>query len=450
MKLSRRAWLVGASTLGAAALAGERSYALGRTRLGGRVTLDVPWPLRAIDPHDARDGAAALFAHALFDPLYGLDAAGEPYPALAADPPRVEGGVTVVALREGLVTSHGRALDARDLEASIARARKGGAAVLLGELPPPKRHARDPLAVTFATKDEARVAWALASPLASLVPRGFSPTRPEGTGAMRATLRAGTLVLARNPGAARGASFLDEVVVREAPDLSASLRSFEAGRADMGWLGAGLHAPREGSVAFDAGPVAWVVLASGREAGEWGAPGVAQSLLDAVPAERLRHLGLGALPTAKGEAAWGGPPTDVLHAEDAPWLAEIARVLAGVLGRPGHELTARGLPAVELARRRAAGAFALLVDVVRPLGSLATTAAASLTATVDPRGAAALLEHPPRAAPASARAATRALRLGVVGELRVAGAAIPELRLATRAGGEGWDWGASSRAPRSP
>src|SRR5262249_20535278 len=157
-----------------------------------------------------------------------------------------------------------------------------------------------------------------------LLPRAFSPTTPDGTGAFRAEVSATEIVLTRNLNAARGASFLDAIDVRRADDLKSSLRAFEAERSDIGWLGLGLPQPRRGAIRFDLGAVAWIVLATGTEAQSFGAPGVAQRLADALPAERLAHLGLGALPVASGDAAWGGPPTDLV-VEDAPHLVEIAR-----------------------------------------------------------------------------------------------------------------------------
>ena len=59
--------------------------ALGRTPVGGKLALLLPWALGRVDPHDLFYPAAALFGHALFDPLYALDAAGDPYPTLATD-----------------------------------------------------------------------------------------------------------------------------------------------------------------------------------------------------------------------------------------------------------------------------------------------------------------------------------------------------------------------------
>ena len=63
------------------------------------------------------------------------------------------------------------------------------------------------------------------------------------------------------------------------------------------------------------------------------------------------------------------------------------------------------------------------------------------------RSALELMRSPPRLSTFSPRALTRTLRLGVLGELRVVGAHAPDVRLAKSTAGEGWDLGATYRAP---
>jgi peptide/nickel transport system substrate-binding protein len=442
-RMSRRA-LLGVAAAGAVSAACGFSGAMGRTPLGGRLSLHLPWPTRALDPHDLRDPTAALFGAAIADPLYGLDGAGSLYPALAAALPTRETMGTVVRLREGLRTGRKVALDARDVIASVERARSRGGAAVLTDIPRPAPYPGDSLAAIFGSVDPQKLARALASPLVSLVPRGFDPASPDGTGAFRADCSADKLTLTRNPLAARGASFLDGIDVLRADDLTTSLRSFEAERDDVGWLGLGLHGERRGSLRFDFGRAAWIVLAIGPQAGGFGAPGVAQRLLDAVPPERLGHLGLGALPQASGDPAWGGAPSELLVDESSAHLVEIGRTLAPILSRPGHEVTVTPIARGELGRRRARGGATLALEVVRsampgPLGALLSLAAAD-----DPARARELSQHPPRLAPnASARTLTHSLHIGVLGELRVMGGQISDLVLAR--GSDGWDLGASFR-----
>jgi len=327
---------------------------------------------------------------------------------------------------------------------SIERARARGGAALLADVPKPTPYPKDPLAIVFGATDPHKLARALASPLAAVVPQKFEPSAPDGTGAFRAECGDRGIVLSKNPFAARGASFLDGIEVTRADDLATSLRRFEAERDDVGWLGLGLHGERKGAVRFDLGRAAWIVLQIGPQAGNFGLPSVAQRLVDAVPPERLSHLGLGALPSANGDPGWGGPPAELFVDEASAHLVEVARTLAPILSRPGHEVTVATIARAELGRRRAKGQVTLSIDIVRsalpgPLGALLSLATAD-----DPARAKELALKPPKLAPnASARALTHSLRVGVLGELRVAGGLMPELVLAR--GGEGWDLGASFR-----
>jgi peptide/nickel transport system substrate-binding protein len=447
--ISRRRFLAHAGVLAALAALPREALAMGRTPTGGALSFRLPWPTTSLDPHELGDPLAALFAPAIVDSLYAVDGA-TPYPTLAAAMPTREGAVTVVRLRDGLRTASGAPIEALDVARSIERSRARGGAALLADVPVARVKKGDRLALELrGALDPGKLARVLASPLVAIVPRRFSPSAPDGTGAFRATLGAGGLVLARNPNAARGASFLDRIDVARADDLKASLRAFEAERDDVGWLGTGLFDGRKGAVKFDFGPVAWIVLATGESAGAFGMPGVAQQLVDAVPPDRLAHLGLGPLPRPVGDPGWGGPPAELLVDESSVHLVEVARALAPALSRPGHEVTLAPVSRAELVRRRDKGKLVLAVDVVRPLGPGPLLALAAL-ATLDDRARARdLVRHPPRIAEGtSMRALTSTLRLGVVGELRVAGGTAPDVVLSRSASGEGWDLGASYRRSR--
>jgi len=445
--IRRRQLLHGAGAFAIAHAFAPRRHAcaLGRTPVTGKISLAVPWPLRSIDPHDLFDPAAALFGHALFDPLFSLDAAGEPYPTLAAEMPSAQGGKIVLRLREGLVTARGRKLEADDVLHSIERARRAGALAWWGDLAMPELRLTDPLALIFSGGDPVQLARVLASPLLSVVPRGFEHDEPDGTGAMVADTTGTHLVLRRNSNAARGASFLDEIIVEQAPDLSASLRSFEGNLTDVGWLGSGLHAPRPGATSFDMGSVGWIVLHTGAEAGAWGGPGLAQRLLDGLPPERLERFALGPVPAASATGGWGGRPCELLIEEGSAYLDELARTLASLLSRPSHEVTPRALPAAELARRRAAGNYSLLLGIARPFGRPGVATFVSLAAAADPVTALDAARRPPLLASFAPRTLTRTIKIGVLGELRVLGAHAPYVRLARNPAGDGWDLAASYR-----
>jgi peptide/nickel transport system substrate-binding protein len=427
-----------------ASLASRRSSASDRAPYGGSLTLHAPWPLGAIDPHHIDDAAAAFFGDAVFESLYALDREGAVVPCLAEGEPEADGPSLRVRLRTGVAFASGAPVDARVAAASIARARSRGAAAWLSEIPPPR--AADG-AIVFPMQDPSRLARALASPLVAVVPARFSPERPDGTGPFRARFEAGSLILTRNTQAAGGPALLDEIAVHPATDLVTSLRAFEGGADDVGWLGSFLHEPRQGALAFDAGAVGWAILRTGSEAGALDVPGVAQALADAVPHAALAPLVVGA-PWQPGTAHWTGTPCDLLVRDDSPWLVEVARAVAVALSSASHEVTARPVPSSELARRRATRAFSVLLDFARPAGPRALGALVGLTTADDPASAAALLRRPPRSE-MPARTATRTLRIGVVGEVRLQGGRAPDVVLPPSAWGSGVDWGSAHRTRRA-
>jgi peptide/nickel transport system substrate-binding protein len=447
MSSSRRHFLAQLGALAALA-SSPRALAMGRTPLGGRLSLRLPWPTASIDPHALHDPGGALFGAAIADPLYALDPSnGAPYPALAAALPTREGADTIVRLREGLRSARLINLDARDLIASVERARRRGAAGVLVQVPRPSPHKSDPLAVSFGPTDPGYLARALASPLVALLPTSFDPARPDGTGAFRADIVSGGITLSRNVNAARGHAFLDAIDIASAPDLQTSLRSFEAERDDIGWLGLGLHADRKGAVRFDLGRAAWIVLATSPDAGSFGLPGVAQRLADAFPPERLAHLGLGPLPSASGDPGWGGPPAELLVDAASPHLVEVAKAVAPILSRPGHEVTLAAVPRGDIPARFK-GKAALAIQLVRPAGPSPLHTLLALGTAEDPARGRDLGKSPPKlGGNPSARALTSALRVGVIGELRIAGGVVPDVAFARNAGGEGWDLGATFRRP---
>jgi peptide/nickel transport system substrate-binding protein len=362
-----------------------------------------------------------------------------PYPTLAASLPERTPRGTRLTLRPGMATARGLALDSRDLVFSLERARAAGAVALLAPFGKVTRHPDDGWSALVKDAEPAALARALASPLTALLPRGFRRERPDGTGAFLAEPSGSRLRLRRNVRAARGAAYLAEIDVQRATDLADSPRAFEAGETDVAWLAGYLHRPRPDAVELDAGVLGWIVLHSGREAGEWGLPGVAQQLLDAVSPASLGHLGLGTLPAPRGTTRWGGPPAELLAPDDAPQLGELGRVLAAQLGTPGHELSAVERPRRELRSRKARGSFSLMLDVVRRVGPSPRDTMLGLIAAADPSQA----RRPPGTGASDPRALTRLLPVGIVGELRVAGAHAGELRHM----GE-WDLGAVWRPAR--
>ncbi len=430
MRLGRRAFL-------AAAFATRYAPALGRVPSYGTLSLELPFRFDAVDPHSADDAASALFAPAIADTLFAWDPSSRPYPALAAAMPEAVAGGTRVALRPGLVTARGRPLDARDVVASLARARARAARPLLAAFGKARQHDALTIVVPGATPEA--VADALASPVTAIVPRGFSAEEPDGTGAFRATRTPDGMAFERNERAARGPAFLDRILVRHAPDLASSLRAFESGDADVGWLGAGLHRRRAGAIDFRTGRLGFVVLRTGSLAGNWSSPGIAERLVIGMDPARFAHLALVRHGAVGAEEHWGGAPADLVVDGGSPYLVEVATVVAGILSEPGHEIRVAPLPGPELRSRIQQRRYALAIDIVRLLGPSERHLLLSLLEAADP----ALADHPPNLATPDVDTLGRTLPLAVLGELAVVGARVPDVH-----GLAQWDLGSVYRDRR--
>jgi hypothetical protein len=268
--------------------------------------------------------------------------------------------------------------------------------------------------------------------LTAIVPRSFSSLAPDGTGAFLASPGAGALTLTRNERAARAAAYLDRIELSRAVDLADALRAFEAGQVDVGWLGNGLYRPRSGAVALEGPVFGWFVLRTGLDAKSWGAPGIAQQLAGTLPSAALARFGIRA-PLGGGSGMhWGGGASALLVCDDAPQAVELARALEPFLGSPGNEVRATPIARSAWLEARRSRRFNLMLDFVRAASTDATESAQALLAAVDP----ALAKRPPRNS-SSLLDATRTLTLGVVGEVRVTGARVPEFE-----GLEAWQLGA--------
>jgi peptide/nickel transport system substrate-binding protein len=410
---------------------------LDRLPQGGVLRLALPLSIDELDPHVTDDPASALFCAALVDPLYASDARGRPYAALADSLPVPTGATTLrIELRPGLVTASGKPLTAKDVLASLARARRGAAGPLLAPFGKPRAVPGAPLAVEFDGRDGAALAWALSSPATAIVPARFDPRDPDGTGAFRATRTPNGFGLLRNERAARGPAFLDRIDVARSPDLGSALRAFEAGSLDVGFLGAGLHRKRQGSMTLQTAPAGFVILRTGGPLRAWGAPGVAARLVEGIPRDRFAHLGLvppGGGVTGRDNDGWGGPTTELLVDAGVPYLVEIARVAAAELSRPGHEVTILPLPRKELRRRIAVDAYGLSLDFVRTLGPTPRHTLLALLHAGDP----ALAERPPSLDVVEPHALSRTLPLAVLGDFSMRGAAVTAFQ-----GLGDWDLGA--------
>ncbi len=344
MTLSRRAFSLGGLT---ALLYQKSALAEFQRSIGGKVVFRVPWILQGMDPHRLDDVGAQIFGSAAFNALYTVRAVGSAngiFPALAADLPKLVDGGYEVRLRDGLTTANGTRVTAADVVFSLDRARSIGLASAL--IPYGPCSAKDALTVRFArplrppTKEiaEGALAKVLSAPVFAIVPISFNPSKPDGTGPFKLESAKGTFRFVRNVKAILGVSMLDELQVESAPDLSASLRAFEGGGDDLGWLGAGLYGARAGSLRFDAGALGDIVFLAGTKAALWDVPGVPQEIVNGIDVSALRPFIADIAANRGQEQRWAKGPIELFTRPD-PFMLELARAIAGSLSRPGNAVT---------------------------------------------------------------------------------------------------------------
>lgn len=421
---SRRAVLGWATQAGIAALT-SRADALGRLPIGGVVTSSLPWDLRSVDPHDLNDPVAAFLAPLLFEPLFSSDALGNVYPTLTTGMPAMIDGEAQLELRP-LRWPNGKSVTAKQVAWSLERSRQRGAEALLAGTGSFRAVTDTQLRVTVASPD--KLARALASPLTALLSPQSTPTETLGLGPFRAALSGERAVLTRNAFASRGQPFLERIELSRAASLGDALRDFEAHQNNLGWFGRGLHEPRPGSRLVDTGHAGWVVLHAGQGAGRWARPGAVASLVGTVAAASLERFGLFSTGNLGAPEPYSGAPCTLVVRKDAPYLMELATVVAAILGGTSALVTVTPVTASELTRLKRTRQFGFLLDQVRALGPTAEQHQLSLLTE------AGLPQKPPRLPPGTTtadvpRLVCAGVSLATLGALHLVWATLPELDL---------------------
>ena len=384
------------------ALPGKRALPPPRT-----VRLRWPWPTQLPDPYALNDLTAALLGSTLFPPLYvrAIDGYLEPKLASAAPKEKKPG------LRIDLMPN----VRASDVVASITKARAGGARLLLHDVPVPRIDGAHGVLFPFLA-DVDGLMHRLSSPLCGISrsePHGLEPTGSfDVTLADSASEGARILRLARRAltGGAlppNAPSHVARFELEGAIDLGASLRAFERGDTDVGWLGDGLFEARTGARTMDLGPLAYLAMAAGTDAPELRNPGAVLGLVESIAWDRLGHLGLlrrghvGRSTTAAFARAAPIVPARVpiLVRASMPIVVAAAAAIARELGGAPKAISDGEFDAALASR-----AFALALEVVRPLDDSAEGAALSL-ATFDGASIAPSLTQGPRGIASSGRAA---------------------------------------------
>lgn len=231
---------VGLAGLAALAVAATTGGARAETRpgYGGKLEAALMGAPATFDPAAAQSHAEITLSELLFDTLYRIELPhGAVVPHLAAGMPAYDPTRTVarVVLRAGVKFHDGAVLAARDVAASLDRARAGAGRWALA---PIASVAPDGDAVVIRLRAPGvDVATMLALAPSAVTPAGRAPgARPVGTGPFRLVSidrAAGRLVLDAFDDHFAGRTYLDRLVLRWHDNADAEARRFELDDAQL-------------------------------------------------------------------------------------------------------------------------------------------------------------------------------------------------------------------------
>lgn len=399
----------------AATICPTEASAARRARYGGAPELHLPLNLTRLDPHDPHDLTTTLLGDALFETLFAKGPTGSTYPTLAAGPPTLKGQRTLVSLRPQLKFSSGRSIDAKEVTTALRRASAYSPA--LASLADVDTVRGAPLQMSFRKADPKLLSELLSNPRTAIVPSDFSPGAPDTCGPFKVSKTGSTLKLLRNPLAPRGGAFLDEVLIQSAT-ISDCLRAFEAGRSELGFLGAGLHRERPGATRHRLAPLGLLLVIPGARLQKTLAVGSLHEALARLPEGPLEALGA-ERPRHSAER-WNRGNTELLVPQGEPWLGALTEELKNAWSTREHMLTVRALPANQLAQLKKSGQFDLMLQFLGTRGM----AEADTTSH--------LFQLDRRAAPRGGRTLSplegaRQLSLGLLGALKPSVAVSPRV-----------------------
>jgi len=215
---------------------------------------DIVVPLlgapRTLDPVRAASHSDVAVASLLFDTLYRAGPTGTAVPQLAAALPQIspDGKTVTVRLRRDVLFHGGQRLAARDVAASLTRAKKTDARWLF-------RHVRRITAVSDTVRldlssPQKHVAHLLALPQAAITRGGTTPSfgKANGTGpfALVAFRRdRGEILLKRFENHFLGPAFVERMTMRWFESQDGEARAYESGETHLSFRGAVAFAGHE-------------------------------------------------------------------------------------------------------------------------------------------------------------------------------------------------------------
>ena len=200
----------------------------------------IRWPastaLRVPDPNAPRTLFEASLARSVFDGLYDVDDDLRPIPVLAESLPMRDGERYTIRLREGLTFHDRRPVTAERVLESLTASTSFWLAGL--------RRPDGSLDITVVDERTLSVGASRGTrPSRVLAATALSVRQGNvGTGAFRARMRSGVLELRGMRRAARGAPYLDRVLLFAPRERAEALREFELRRVNGSWFGARLYA----------------------------------------------------------------------------------------------------------------------------------------------------------------------------------------------------------------
>jgi peptide/nickel transport system substrate-binding protein len=212
-----------------------------RPRYGRKIVGSTLGQPATLDPVQVESHAEAQLAMLLYDTLYRIGEEGEVIPHLAVDLPAVssDGREARIRIHKGALFQDGSPLTAGDVEHSLGRLSRSGAAWLMAPVAA-VHHDKEVVIVTLRRSTPA-LAEILAAPQASITPGGRAPgKKPNGSGPFafpRAAQKKGGLVLVAWERHFAGRPYADKLDLRWFAGAIAEARAYEVGELNLSLRG---------------------------------------------------------------------------------------------------------------------------------------------------------------------------------------------------------------------
>jgi peptide/nickel transport system substrate-binding protein len=218
------------------------SGAAGKPKRGGtlRVGSTGGSNAEALDPQAWVELTSQLRTQQLYDPLAWMAADGTPELVLAKEvTPNADGTEWTITIHEGVTTHSGKPFTSDDVLFSFQRIldNQTPAAFLLGPIDMKSSVAVDDTTVKLVfSKPFGLLLDVLSFPYVYMVPRGFDPAKPDGTGPFKVksfTPGVESTFVRNDNYWQEGLPYLDAIVTQDIADESSQVSALQAGQVDV-------------------------------------------------------------------------------------------------------------------------------------------------------------------------------------------------------------------------